>query len=367
LVDSEVLRNHHLRGQLQNVIPNSKEMTNQIFFYQDYCQESPSYVIVDKEGNFPTHANYCDFCEEEIQIYRSFDFLEHFDDDLNININWNGAIPPNQVKTLGICNCCGFWFIWSEKRKHCNNSIYLYLQVNTARGVLKEFNSTDETKLCLNEMRADLVTNYHKRFDINPKFLEDIVASSYKNIGFDIIHTPYSNDKGVDIFILNNGIKTNCIQVKRYKNKIEADDIRAFAGAMVLNNCLKGTFVTTSSFTSGANLTASEYKNNGIEIELKSGIELMNVLKCSLRSPYDSPNDSNAPYKVLWNDLSLLPKVGEVLYMNAIPLVSTIRGFSSSNPEVDKYNLIERTTSRAIRLADDSLKESLLKLKIKKK
>lgn len=79
--------------------------------------------------------------------------------------------------------------------------------------------------------------------------------------------TGYSNDGGIDL-ILNDNKSTIGVQIKRTKNNIKVEQIRAFLGAMVINGYSKGIYISTSDFQSGCN-----------KIALRTGIKLINANK----------------------------------------------------------------------------------------
>jgi restriction system protein len=73
----------------------------------------------------------------------------------------------------------------------------------------------------------------------------------------------------VDV-VLTAGAKTVGVQVKKNKKerKDEAEQIRALAGALVLNGMTEGVFVTTSSYSKGAMLTAASYCQRGYHVHM---------------------------------------------------------------------------------------------------
>ena len=78
--------------------------------------------------------------------------------------------------------------------------------------------------------------------------------------------TAYSHDGGIDV-ILADGETRIGVQIKRWRNRIEAEQIRSQMGAMVQAGLTRGMFVTTS-FRSGAFKTADRYTSLGTPITL---------------------------------------------------------------------------------------------------
>jgi restriction endonuclease Mrr len=70
------------------------------------------------------------------------------------------------------------------------------------------------------------------------------------------------------------------VQVKRYgaHRKIEAEQIRSFAGALLLDGKTRGVFVTTSDFRKGACQAAARYATIGYPIELMNASGFLEAL-----------------------------------------------------------------------------------------
>lgn len=85
-----------------------------------------------------------------------------------------------------------------------------------------------------------------QQFNANTDKSGSIVRANQKSA----YATAYSNDGGIDVVLEHEG-KKHGVQVKRYKNKISVGEIRAFAGALLLNGLPSGIFVTTSDYQRG--------------------------------------------------------------------------------------------------------------------
>ncbi len=126
-----------------------------------------------------------------------------------------------------------------------------------AIGCLKELDLTD-VSVPLDDVRQYLLAKKDSVYEAHPKLFEDVVCSVFKDFGWDARVTAYSGDDGIDVVLDGHADNTVGVQVKRYKkqNKIEAEQIRSLAGALVVNGHTRGVFVTTSSFRKGAWQTA---------------------------------------------------------------------------------------------------------------
>jgi restriction system protein len=155
-----------------------------------------------------------------------------------------------------------------------------------ATASLKNFN-LDDVNMPLTEIQNYIMAKYEARFDINPRIYEELVASIFRNIGYQAKVTAYTNDGGIDIVMSNPDGKEVCVQVKRYKNSIKVEQIRSFLGAMVLNDFTKGIFVTTSNYQSGAYDAINNASSKGLEIELIDAKRFLEALELSQKESFE--------------------------------------------------------------------------------
>lgn len=85
---------------------------------------------------------------------------------------------------------------------------------------------------------------------MSPREFEIAVAQYFKNQGYDIGLTQYSNDGGVDIVLYSNNTKIY-VQCKHYKNYVGIAPARELYGVMRAANVSYGYLVTMNGFTSG--------------------------------------------------------------------------------------------------------------------
>ncbi len=182
------------------------------------------------------------------------------------------------------CILCGWWkaqYIteWRNPGESC-------VDIYQGGASLKELDVTD-LSVPIVEIRDFLVARYQQRLNIHPRLFEEVVGSVFGNLGYSAIVTGYSGDNGIDV-ILSSGKETIGVQVKRYKNKIDVEQIRSLAGALVLNGLTRGIFVTTSTFESGAHSTSDRYSQRGYPIELIDAQRFFDALCLSQREMYRS-------------------------------------------------------------------------------
>ena len=199
-------------------------------------------------------------------------------------------------RTVIACPVCGWWMRRDTHHGTDAAGAYAFSIVNGAIGSLYEFHQLDST-LPLGEIRSYLAARYESRKQLSPKALEEVVASVYRDIGYaDVVVTGQTNDGGVDVAMTGSDGKMVAVQVKRYENKIEAEQIRAFTGALLIRGITKGLFVTTSVFTKGARSAAALSGSRGYPVELIDATRFYEALKIAQRECYSNAYDSLAPY-----------------------------------------------------------------------
>jgi restriction system protein len=113
-------------------------------------------------------------------------------------------------------------------------------------------------------------------FSLPPRKFEELVASIFRQNGFEVELTPESRDGGIDIIAVRNdklaGQELHLIECKRYlpNNTVGIGIVQRLLGVVEQHRATKGIVVTTSSFSKDARVVAestrhrlelSEYKN----------------------------------------------------------------------------------------------------------
>ncbi len=215
----------------------------------------------------------------------------------------------NQGKRLQVCQKCGWWVV-TEKSGYAHGSYEGSLNIKRGCGCLKNLSKIEVNKIPLKELRKYLMANYESKNLMNGRRFEEVVVAIFKDFNYSVILTEYSGDRGIDIIILEDEKGNNTgIQIKRYKNRIEAEQIRAFAGALVLNKMTRGIYITTSDYRKGAEQSAKDYGEFDIKISLINSDKVYDNLKLSQRKIYFNSNDETAGYYKYWKNIDLLPTV----------------------------------------------------------
>jgi restriction system protein len=164
----------------------------------------------------------------------------------------------------------------------------------------------------LEEIRTYLLARYNSRFGLDPRRFEEIVASVMSDFGYRVRVTSYGSDNGIDIVALDGPDDAMIgVQVKRYANKIEAEQIRSFAGALMLGGLTKGIFVTTSDYRRGAVKTAERLSRRGTPVELWNADQFYDRLRLTQSAPFSSAEEDCAPFAPFWADPSRVPIVSD--------------------------------------------------------
>ena len=132
-----------------------------------------------------------------------------------------------------------------------------------------------------------MTAKYDSRFSINPRLFEEVVASVFKSIGYNVNVTGFSNDGGIDVVLEKTKDDRIGVQVKRYKNKIKVEQIRAFAGALILSEFSKGIFVTTSDFQPAAVKASEIFTAKTLPIQLINANQFYDALKITQKPVVD--------------------------------------------------------------------------------
>jgi len=120
--------------------------------------------------------------------------------------------------------------------------------------------------------------------ECSPQFFEQLVVDLMLAMGYGGPTpdagkvTQYSNDGGIDGIINEDalGLDKIYLQAKRYsEGSVGRSEVQAFSGALDMTNAIKGVFITTSRFSSGAIEFANQISKNIILINGEKLAKLM--------------------------------------------------------------------------------------------
>jgi HJR/Mrr/RecB family endonuclease len=116
----------------------------------------------------------------------------------------------------------------------------------------------------LTSLRKKWLSRSELYLQMSPRQFENAIAQVFRELGYEVKQTPYSNDGGKDAVVWKDGEKY-LVECKRYEanNKIGRRDLQIFVAAMKEENAKAGYYVNTGRFAS----TAAAYaKENQIEL-----------------------------------------------------------------------------------------------------
>jgi restriction system protein len=160
-------------------------------------------------------------------------------------------------------------------KKHPNNitindlmEIPEYAAYNVSHKPFTGASTTDEEALTPDRQLDQVYKMYQKNIAaelldkvmtlISPKIFEQLVVDLLVAMGYgdkdSAQVTQYSKDGGIDGIIYEDklGLDKIYVQAKQWKNPVGSKEVQQFSGALAGKKALKGVFITTSTFTSGA-------------------------------------------------------------------------------------------------------------------
>jgi len=114
-------------------------------------------------------------------------------------------------------------------------------------------------------------------YSLPPRKFEELVATIFRNNGFDVELTPETRDGGVDIFAVQKngfgGSTLHLIECKRYspENKVGIGIVQRMLGVVEQHRATQGLIVTTSSFSREAEACA---ENSRYRLDLNTYSDL---------------------------------------------------------------------------------------------
>lgn len=188
------------------------------------------------------------------------------------------------------CVGCGWWFV-EEQTDSFEHPRY--------SGGFASLKNLDVRQIDtpVHTVRQYLLASYKSRFDTHPRIYEETVASVFRDLGYFVRVTSFSRDNGIDIYLDGPDGALIGVQVKRWASSIKIDQIHSLGGALLVNGCTEGIFVTTSSFQKGAVINAGKLGAiTGIPIHLVDSEKLFAALSIVARPALWSPEDDSAPW-----------------------------------------------------------------------
>jgi restriction system protein len=230
----------------------------------------------------------CIFCQETLHLW-PIETVQLGPGTIVSDWDRPGIFPNTQQNcSYSWCSVCGWWtafrshWLWPDK--YGRNFWYGF------SAGLKELDLTD-LAVPLAEVKRYLVAKYADRFRVHPQRFEEVVASVFTDWGYVARVTGFTHDGGIDIILDGPDGRIIGVQVKRYKNSISAEQIRAFTGALILGGYTQGIFVTTSGFQPGAVRAAARSATIGVPVRLVNADRLYHALRLERVAVPKGPED----------------------------------------------------------------------------
>ena len=132
-------------------------------------------------------------------------------------------------------------------------------------------------KLVEDQRKATKREFLNKLLEVKPPIFEEMMGLLFEEMGYENVEvTKRSNDGGIDIIAdVPCGVTKirTVVQVKRWKNNIQRPTIDQLRGSLYRQKALQGVIITTSNFSEGSKIAASEVVDK--PIKTISGEELI--------------------------------------------------------------------------------------------
>lgn len=169
---------------------------------------------------------------------------------------------------VAVCRTCGWWFVVEDADVGNNGFAYAYA------GILEQFD-VKSSNVPLEVLRSELPRRVDAIHDLNPRRMEDLVASILSGVYDCEVHQlGYTHDGGVDLLLLASDCPV-AIQVRRRTDSNHTEGvsgIREFLGAALLAGHRDLIYVTTAARFSAAAKGAAHL---AVKKELVASFELL--------------------------------------------------------------------------------------------
>ncbi|WP_390343805.1 restriction endonuclease [Variovorax boronicumulans] len=201
-----------------------------------------------------------------------------------------GDIVEKKV-CLHICPACGWWI--AEDRAVLPAMYWQHWAVTLASAPVLEELALDDIDLPLQQVRRYLMRKFEARASMHPRLFELTVASVFGDLGYQAYATAYSNDGGVDVILEDGSGARVGVQVKRRRDAVNVEQIRAFLGALMLGGYTRGAYVSASRFRRGAREAAQRSTQAVMPIELVDANRFFDMLGYAQLKHRPGPEDCN--------------------------------------------------------------------------
>lgn len=216
------------------------------------------------------------YMQNDYEFKKAITNLECLKKEVFIRLH-NILTPKEQIITDN--NIMNLEFEINEFLKKTSNS-RVEMILPEFEKVLLEYNGNIDA-LKSREKRTKLISQKVEQLhELTPREFEEWTVSLFEALNYqNIVLTPQSNDKGIDLFAEKNGIKI-AIQCKRFKGVVGSPTFQSFLGAMQTANVEKGIFITTGTFS-----ISTEKMAENMPVELYDKFSLTGLIEDVLNKP----------------------------------------------------------------------------------
>lgn len=175
-----------------------------------------------------------------------------------------------------LCRVCG----WAARYKYYTNcKSDQFEETVTGERIMRWF-SPDNPNLTIEEIGSVARRNFDTLYDIHPRKFEELVSEIYARQGYVSELTKSSRDGGYDVMLFDKNGEKSIVEVKRYRGKVGVGIVRALRGVQLEIGVPTARIVTTSFFTSPAEIAASSSRaeNIGFTLTLHDAGDLLRAL-----------------------------------------------------------------------------------------
>ncbi len=179
------------------------------------------------------------------------------------------------------CGLCGWQYSvyddWSPVGYLDEVSDFKHYCINE----LKYF-SINDADMALRELGTHIKNHYSDIYFLKPRRFEELVGDIYSTIGYEVILTKQTTDRGADLILLGGPRKESIIvECKRYsaKRAVGIGHIQRLIGVKISFNAKKAILVTSSYFSQPAIREAYHFRELKYETSLVDGYELAKMLR----------------------------------------------------------------------------------------
>lgn len=164
-----------------------------------------------------------------------------------------------------LCTFCGFtYYIERSSSGHMHQTDWFDLSLVT----LKRF-ALNDAHLAIGEIACHVKQNPAEVLHLDPFKYEELVASVFKQFGYNVIRTQKTRDGGYDLMLYSNGSEEPVlVECKRYSRTVGVKVVRELTGVMFRLGLNRGAIVAPVAFSKDAQREVRETISRQAQYEM---------------------------------------------------------------------------------------------------